>query len=77
MIFWLEKAKSVAENEQQARVLGLLIEFYRTGDLKKFDEYNIEWVKDINIQNKIVLEPFAGENSLIKFCFKKFTIFLI
>lgn len=48
MIYWLEKAKGVAENEQQAKVLGLLIEFYRTGDLKKFDEYNIEWVKDVN-----------------------------
>lgn len=48
MIFWLEKAKGVAENEQQAKVLGLLIDFYRTGDLKKFDEYNIEWVKDIH-----------------------------
>ena len=48
IVYWLEKAKTVAENEQQAKVLGLLIDFYKTGDLRKFDEYNIEWVKDVN-----------------------------
>ncbi len=46
MVMWLEKAQGVAENPQQAKVLGLLIEFYRTGDLKKWDEFNIEWVKE-------------------------------
>ena len=43
---WLEKAQGVAENPQQKKVLGLLIEFYRTGDLAKWDEFNIEWVKE-------------------------------
>lgn len=43
---WLEKAKTVAENEQQRKVIGLLIEYYRTGDLAKWDEFNIEWVKE-------------------------------
>jgi len=42
----LEKAKAVAENESQAKALGLLIDYYRTGDLRTWDRYNIEWVKD-------------------------------
>lgn len=44
IIGWLEKAKGVAENEAQANALGILIEYYKTGDLKKWDEYNIAWV---------------------------------
>ncbi|MBA4407417.1 dihydrofolate reductase [bacterium] len=46
IISWLEKAVGVAENDQQKKTLELLIEYYQTGDLKKWDEYNIEWVKD-------------------------------
>ncbi len=46
VVNWLEKAVGVAENEQQAKGLRLLIEYYRTGDLKKFDEYCIAWVQD-------------------------------
>lgn len=46
VIGWLEKATSVAENPQQKEALELLIEYYRTGDLKKWDDYNIAWVKD-------------------------------
>ena len=42
----LEKAREVAENDIQKRALGLLIEYYRSGDLKKWDAFNIEWVKD-------------------------------
>lgn len=45
---WLEKAASVAENEVQKRTIELLIEYYKTGDLKKFDEYSINWVQDVN-----------------------------
>ncbi len=44
VIKWLEKAKGVAENEKQAKVLGLLIDYYKTGDLNTWDEYCIEWV---------------------------------
>lgn len=44
IIFWLEKAVTVAENDQQAKALKLLIEYYKTGDLKTWDEYNIAWV---------------------------------
>lgn len=46
IIYWLEKAKSVAENEAQCEVIRLLIDFYRTGDLKTFDTYSIAWLKD-------------------------------
>ena len=42
----LELARKVAENDIQKRALGLLIEYYRSGDLRKWDEFNIEWVKD-------------------------------
>ena len=42
----LGKAQAVAENDIQKRALGLLIDYYRTGDLRKWDEFNIEWVKD-------------------------------
>ncbi|WP_025763792.1 dipeptidyl-peptidase 3 family protein [Dyadobacter tibetensis] len=46
MIYWLEKAVSVAENAQQQKALSLLIEYYKTGDLKTWDAYNIAWVAD-------------------------------
>ncbi len=42
----LLKARDVAENDIQQRALGLLVEYYRTGDLRKWDAFNIEWVKD-------------------------------
>lgn len=41
---WLEKAKSVAENQKQANALDLLIRYYKTGDLKTWDDYNVAWV---------------------------------
>ncbi|MFD1552774.1 dihydrofolate reductase [Putridiphycobacter roseus] len=43
MVSWLEKAKLVAENEAQAKALGLLVEYYQTGDLEKWSAYNIAW----------------------------------
>ena len=46
IIYWLDKAKSVSENQQQQRVIDLLIKYYRTGDLHLFDEYSIEWLKE-------------------------------
>ena len=46
VVYWLEKALPYACNDQQQKVMKLLIEFYRTGDLKLFDEYSIEWLKD-------------------------------
>lgn len=44
IIFWLEKAKTVAENKKQGDAIGLLIEYYRTGNLKTWDDYNIAWL---------------------------------
>lgn len=46
IVAWLEKAATVAENDSQRKVISLLVEFYKTGDLKLFDEYSIEWLKD-------------------------------
>ena len=43
IIFWLQKAKDVAENDQQAKAFDLLIKFYQTGDLKIWDDYNVAW----------------------------------
>ncbi len=48
IIFWLEKAMTVAENEQQKRGLELLVDYYRTGSLKTWDEYNVNWVNDLD-----------------------------
>lgn len=46
IVYWLEKALTVTENEAQHAALEKMIEFYRTGDLKDFDEYAKLWVKD-------------------------------
>ena len=46
VVYWLEKAKEVAETEKQEESLGYLIDYYKTGDLKKWDQYNIAWVQD-------------------------------
>lgn len=45
ILYWLEKAQGVAENQKQADALGLLIKYYKTGDLKTWDDYNIAWVQ--------------------------------
>ncbi len=45
VVYWLEKAKEVA-NAQQREIIELLVEYYRTGDLKMFDDHSIAWVKD-------------------------------
>ncbi len=46
IVYWLEKATGVAENDQQKKSILLLVDFYKTGDLKTFDDYSIEWVHD-------------------------------
>jgi dipeptidyl-peptidase-3 len=43
---WLQKAESVAEDSTQKKALGLLVQYYQTGNLKTWDDYNIEWVRD-------------------------------
>ena len=49
MVKWLELAKGVAETPEQAKVIGLLIEFYTTGDLEKWDEFNLAWALQENV----------------------------
>lgn len=46
IVYWLEKAVTVAENDKQKKALELLIKFYKTGNLKDFDDYSIAWVND-------------------------------
>jgi dipeptidyl-peptidase-3 len=46
IVYWLGKAVSAAENDHQKAVFNKLIEFYKTGDLKTWDEYNILWSQD-------------------------------
>jgi dipeptidyl-peptidase III len=46
IISWLEKASSVAENDLQKNELRLLIDYYRTGDLKTWDDYNVAWARN-------------------------------
>jgi dipeptidyl-peptidase-3 len=46
IIGWLDKAAAVAENDHQKEVINLLIDYYRSGDLKKFDDYSVKWVTD-------------------------------
>ena len=45
IIYWLTKAKEVAENEKQHKAFELLIKYYETGDLEVWDDYNVAWVE--------------------------------
>ena len=45
IIKWLDLAAGVAENEPQGDALRLLIEYYKTGDLQTWDDYNVAWTK--------------------------------
>lgn len=58
IVYWLQKAVKVAENKPQADALKLLIKYYKTGDLKIWDEYNIAWAKatagDIDYINSFI-----------------------
>ena len=46
IVGWLEKASEVAENNQQKETIRTLIDYYRTGNLKTFDDYSVKWVED-------------------------------
>lgn len=46
IIYWLEKARNEAENEQQKKIISILVDYYRTGDLRTFDMFSIEWLKE-------------------------------
>jgi len=45
IVYWLEKAREVAECEKQDKVIELLVNYYHSGDLKLFDKYSIEWLQ--------------------------------
>ena len=47
IVSWLEKAVDVAENDIQKVVIVTLIDFYKTGNLRTYDQYSIKWVKDV------------------------------
>jgi dipeptidyl-peptidase-3 len=47
IIYWLEKAMDVAETNQQKLALATLVEYYKTGDLELWDDYNVMWVEDL------------------------------
>ena len=46
IVYWLEKANEVAENDVQRDYTNKLIAYYKTGDLKTWDDYNIAWAQD-------------------------------
>lgn len=48
IIYWLDKAASVAENQHQEQVIRKLIEYYETGNLTTWDQYNVLWVQDLD-----------------------------
>ena len=54
IVKWLDKAAVVAENDQQRKALTLLAKYYRSGDLKDFDDYSIAWVKDVKSDVDVV-----------------------
>ena len=47
IVYWLNKAAGVAENEAQRKHILTLIDYYTTGDLKTWDDYNILWAQDV------------------------------
>ena len=47
IIYWIKKAKDVAENEDQKKSFELLIEYYKTGDISKWDDYCVQWVQTL------------------------------
>jgi len=47
IIFWLKKASEYAENDLQKKYIGSLIDYYTSGDLALFDQYSIDWVKEL------------------------------
>lgn len=54
IVFWLEKAVTVAENDAQKDAFEKLIKYYKTGDVHDWDAYNIAWVKDTESRIDVV-----------------------
>ena len=47
IVYWLQKASAVAENDQQRAAIDALIKYYQSGDLADFDQYSILWTQDL------------------------------
>ena len=54
IVYWLQKAITVAENPQQKDALEKLVKYYNTGDVHDWDAYNIAWVKDTESRIDVV-----------------------
>lgn len=54
IVFWLEKAIKVADTDQQKQTLAYLIDYYKTGELSTFDDFNISWVSDLDSHTDFV-----------------------
>ena len=54
IVEWLQKAVAVSENAEQKSALEKLVNYYKTGDLKVWDDYNVAWVKDVNSRIDVV-----------------------
>jgi dipeptidyl-peptidase-3 len=54
IVYWLEKAVEVAETPNQKDALQKLVKYYKSGDLKDFDDYCIAWVKDTSSNTDVV-----------------------
>lgn len=70
IIFWLQKASTVAENPQQKLSIDLLVKYYQTGDLKTWDDYSIAWAADtasrIDVVNgfiEVYMDPIGKKGS--------------
>jgi dipeptidyl-peptidase III len=70
IVSWLQKAITVAEDENQRKSLQLLVQYYQTGDLKTFDEYSIAWAQDtasrVDVVNgfiEVYLDPIGKKGS--------------
>ena len=70
IIGWLEKAETVAENDQQKKAIQLMAQYYKTGDLKTFDDYSIAWTADttstidaVNGFIEVYLDPIGKKGS--------------
>lgn len=50
IVYWLEQAAEVAESSAQKTILLKLVEFYKTGSLKTYDEFNVLWVKELRAE---------------------------
>jgi dipeptidyl-peptidase III len=54
IVIWLEKAAGMAGSQEQREALEKLIGFYKTGDLKQFDDYSIHWLKDTGTEVDVI-----------------------